>query len=61
VVIPCIEFERTSLTKRGIWIEKSTPRIAEYFLYSSFLDFALQYNISNDNRLILVDVSVPKE
>ena len=32
-----------------------------FFLYSSFLDFALQYNISNDNRLILVDIFIQKE
>jgi len=34
---------------------------AQYFLNSSFLDFALQYNISNDNRLILVDIFIEKE
>jgi hypothetical protein len=28
---------------------------------SAFLDFPLQYNISNDNRLILVDISIEKE
>jgi hypothetical protein len=33
----------------------------EYFLNSSFLDFGLQYNISNVNRLILVDIFIEKE
>jgi hypothetical protein len=35
--------------------------IVGFFLNSSFLDFALQYNISNDNRLILVDIFIGKE
>jgi hypothetical protein len=30
-------------------------------LYRSFLDFFLQYNIANDNRLILVDIFIEKE
>jgi hypothetical protein len=31
------------------------------FLYSAFLDFALQYNIANENRLTLVDILIEKE
>jgi len=45
------EFDLTDTIKSGNTL----------FLYSSFLDFALQYNIANDNRLILVDIFIEKE
>ena len=35
--------------------------IEEYFLKSSRGDSDLLYNISNDNRLILVDIFIEKE
>jgi hypothetical protein len=37
------------------------PISEDNFLYSAFLDFALQYNISNENRLTLVDILIEKE
>ncbi len=33
----------------------------DIFLKSAFLDFALEYDISNDNRLILVDILIGEE
>ena len=36
-------------------------KLGDFFLNSSFLDFALQYNISNVNRLIPIDIFIQKE
>ena len=33
----------------------------DFLLNSSFLDFALQYNIANNNRLILIDIFSEKD
>jgi len=48
--------------RRRIAVGGSRKRFsASFFLYSSFLDFALQYNIASGNRLILVDIFIQKE
>ena len=44
-------FDNTDIVKRD----------GDFFLNSSFLDFFLQYNITNDNRLIIVDIFIEKE
>jgi hypothetical protein len=43
------------------FLGKQVSMMQYCFLYSSFLDYPLQYNITDDNRLILVDIFIGKE
>jgi len=61
---PLFQSENNNLWGFGLhpsYVEQTTPFFNSFFLYSSFLDFALLYNISNDNRLIFVDIFIGKE